>query len=132
MTTKYRLTSLSAENCAFEIHSKMQGLSSFQLETYGLSTLFHQKTKQQQQQQQQQKNTAKKNNRKNTCFFYISRLVTASQFDALMGRGKILIVSFFFDLHPCAVDFEPVFFLAILIKIGMDIANAPATNPTPL
>ena len=68
MTTKYRLTSLSAENCAFEIHSKMQGLSSFELETYGLSTLFHQKTKQQQQ-QQQQKNTAKKNNRKNTCFF---------------------------------------------------------------
>ena len=47
MTTKYRLTSLSAENCAVEIHSKMQKLCFFQLKTHRLSTLFHQKTKKQ-------------------------------------------------------------------------------------
>ena len=29
MTTKYRLTSLSAENCAEEIHSKIQELCFF-------------------------------------------------------------------------------------------------------
>ena len=44
MTTKYRLTSLSAENCAVEIHSKTQELCVFffQLKTHRLSTLFHQ------------------------------------------------------------------------------------------
>ena len=47
MTTKYRLTSLSAENCAVEIQSKMQELRFFQLETHRLLTLFHQKTKKQ-------------------------------------------------------------------------------------
>ena len=53
MTTKYGLTSLSAENCAVEIHSKMQKLCFFQLKTQRLSTLFHQKTK------KQKKNTKK-------------------------------------------------------------------------
>ena len=47
MTTKHRLTSLSAENCAVEIHSKMQKLCFFQLKTHRLSPLFHQKTKKQ-------------------------------------------------------------------------------------
>ena len=45
MTTKYRLTSLSAENCTLKIHPKMQKLCFFQLKTHRLSTLFHQKTK---------------------------------------------------------------------------------------
>ena len=64
MTTKYRLTSLSAENCAVEIQSKMQELYFFQSKTHCLSTLFHQKTKK----KITNKNTAKKNNRKKNCF----------------------------------------------------------------
>ena len=51
MTTKYRLKSLSAENRAVEIHSKMLKLSFFQLKTHRLSTLFHQKTKNQKKKQ---------------------------------------------------------------------------------
>ena len=65
MTAKYRLTSLSAENCVVEIHSKMQELWFFQLKTHHLSTLSHQKTK------KLKKNTKKqgqKNNRKKTFF----------------------------------------------------------------
>ena len=65
MTTKYRLTSLSAENCAVEIQSKMQELYFFQSKTHCLSTLFHQKTK---KKKNTNKNTAKKNNRKKNCF----------------------------------------------------------------
>ena len=65
MTTKYRLTSLSAENCAVEIHSKTQELCFFQFKTHRLSTLFHQKTK-------KQKKNGQKNNRKKL-FFYIFR-----------------------------------------------------------
>ena len=57
MTTKYQLKSLSAKNCAVEIHSKMQ---EFQLKTHRLSILFHQKTK---------KKHGQKNNRKKNCFF---------------------------------------------------------------
>ena len=63
MTTKYQLTSLLAENCAVEIHSKMHELCFFQLKTHRLSTLFYRKT-------QKQKNTAKKQSQKN--FFFIS------------------------------------------------------------
>ena len=47
MTTKYRLTSLSAENCAMEIYSKMQESRFLKLKTHRLSTLLHQKIKKQ-------------------------------------------------------------------------------------
>ena len=57
MTTKYRLTSQSAENYAVEIHYKMQELRFFQLKTHRLSPLFHQKIK-------KQKKHSQKNNRK--------------------------------------------------------------------
>ena len=63
MTTKYRLKSLSAENRAVEIHSKMLKLSFFQLKTHRLSTLFHQKTKNQKK-KTIKKNTAKKQSQK--------------------------------------------------------------------
>ena len=63
MTTKYRLKSLSAENRAVEIHSKMLKLSFFQLKTHRLSTLFHQKTKNQKKKNNKKK-TQPKNNRK--------------------------------------------------------------------
>ena len=71
MTTKYELTSLSAENCAVEIHSKMQELCFFQLKTHRLSTLLHHKTK-----KKHRKNKKKKTRQKKTIakklFFYIS------------------------------------------------------------
>ena len=65
MTTKYRLTSRSAENCAVEIHSKMQELRFFLLKTHRLSTLFHQKTK------KQNKKTQLKKNCKKTVFLHL-------------------------------------------------------------
>ena len=69
MTTKYRLTSLLAENCAVEIHSKMQELCFFQLKTHRLSTLFHQKTK---KQTKTNKAWPKKKTIAKKMFFYIS------------------------------------------------------------
>ena len=69
MTTKYRLMSLLAENCALEAHSKMQELCVLQLKTHCLSTLFHQKTKKQKNTKRNKKTRPKKNNRKKKCFF---------------------------------------------------------------
>ena len=78
MTTKYRLTSLSAENCAVEIQSKMQELCFFQLKSPRLSTLFHQKTK---------KKTRPKKQSQKKLFFFTSldglRMMITSK-----GRGN--------------------------------------------
>ena len=84
MTTKYRLTSLSAENCGVDIHSKI--LCFFQLKTHRLSTLFHQKTKKQNQKKHGQR---KENNRKKNCFFTSLGIASQRHVDQNAEEKKI-------------------------------------------
>ena len=85
MTTKCRLTSLSAENCTVEIHSVMQELCLFQLKTHRLSTLFHQKTK-------KQKNMAKNKQSQKNCVFTSLFSIQSSKSSNSMNTSALVHV----------------------------------------